>query len=276
MNPLTAPLIALALAATAPTASAQIGVTFCPGNPNSTGAPATITATGSTDVSQNDVTLGCANLPQNSLGYFIVSPFAGGTPNPGGSEGFLCLGNSTGRYVGNVINSGATGTASMMVDLTSIPSPTGPVVAMPSDTWFFQYWHRDMALGGGATSNFSPGLSIDFDTATPTFSQDVWPMLAQSNIGAPACINCHGVNGPGGLNLGFTPAMAFAALVNTSSSSGNCGGSIYVVPGNPNASLMFDKLSNSPPACGAQMPFGGTFAGDVNVVRDWILQGAAF
>ncbi|MFT7168759.1 MAG: hypothetical protein ACI80K_001893, partial [Paracoccaceae bacterium] len=29
-------------------------------------------------------------------------------------------------------------------------------------------------------------------------------------------------------------------------------------------------------ACGQQMPFGGTFAGDANVIQDWINGGANF
>ena len=49
-----------------------------------------------------------------------------------------------------------------------------------------------------------------------------------------------------------------------------------MVPGDPAASLLYDKLANPTPSCGGQMPFGGTFAGDVNVVRDWILAGAPF
>lgn len=92
------------------------------------------------------------------------------------------------------------------------------------------------------------------------------------NVGAPACIICHtSSQGAGGLDLGFTSEMAYLALVNVASTSGNCGDSVYVVPGDLSACLLYDKLTNTPPACGAPMPLGGTFAGDTALIREWIL-----
>ena len=261
---------------TASTASAQIEIGtagFCSGAANSTGGPSVITAFGSTVVSQNDVTLDVTSLPQNSLGYFIVGPTPGAIFNPGGSAGTLCITGSIGRYAGNVINTGATGTAGFTVDLTALPSPTGNVAVLPGDDWVFQFWHRDTSPAG-PTSNFSPGLIVDFAPLVPTFTDTIWPILLTTNIGAPACVTCHGTNGPGGLTLGFTSTMGYAALVNAQSTSPGCGGSTYVVPGDLGASLMFDKLSNTSPACGVQMPFGGTLASDLNLIRDWILGGA--
>ncbi|QDV05309.1 hypothetical protein Poly30_08050 [Planctomycetes bacterium Poly30] len=267
-------LVALLAVTLAQAASAQqIGISFCSGSANSTGGPSVMVAAGSTNVSQNDVTLACSSLPQNVLGYFLVAPEADFVLNPGGSSGNLCIGGGIGRYAGSVLSSGSTGSVQFPVDLTSIPSPNGNVTVMPGEDFYFQFWHRDTSPTG-ATSNFSPGYVIDFAPAAPTFAADIWPMLAQSNIGAPACIICHGANGSGGLNLGFTAPMAYNALVNVSSTSGNCAGSIYVVPGDPSSSLMYDKLTNTPPSCGASMPFGGTFAGDTSLIRDWILSGA--
>ncbi len=40
--------------------------------------------------------------------------------------------------------------------------------------------------------------------------------------------------------------------------------------------MFYEKLSQPQPSCGASMPQGGTFAGDPNTVRDWILAGAPF
>ena len=270
MNLLALTTSLLALAAPA---AAQIGITYCTGNANSTGAPSVISATGQTDVTQNDVTLACSNLPQNAFGYFITSQTQAFIPNPGGSSGNLCISGNIGRYAGDILSSGATGAVSLAIDVTALPSPTGNYAALPGDTVNFQFWHRD-AVAGSVTSNFSPGLEITFDSAAPTFAQDIWPMLSQPNINAPECIICHGSFG--GLSLGQDPGSAYAALVNIASSSFNCAGSIYVVPGDPAASLLYDKLANPTPSCGSQMPFGGTFAGDVNVVRDWILAGAPF
>ena len=125
----------------------------------------------------------------------------------------------------------------MAVDLTALPSPNGSVAA-------------------------------------PTFLGGIWPMLAQPNVNATACILCHDANHPTGLNMQVAPNLACAALVNATSTSPNCGGSTYVVPLDPASSLLFDKLSNPTPACGVQIPFGGTFAGGIDVLRNWILNGA--
>jgi len=264
---------ALALLVLAGTSSAQIGSSYCAANSNSTGGPSVISATGSTDVALNDVTLACSALPLNAFGYFVTSQTQAFIPGPGGSSGNLCIGGNIGRYAGNIVSSGATGSVSLTVNVAALPAPTGNYAALPGDTVNFQFWHRD-AVGGSVTSNFSPGLEITFDSAGPTFSQDVWPLLSQPNINAPECTICHGSFG--GLNLGATPASAYAALVNVASSSFNCQGSIYVVPGDFQNSLLYDKLASPTPSCGSQMPFGGTFAGDVNVIRDWIAAGANF
>ena len=77
----------------------EIGTVYCdPAVPNSTGQPATITATGSNAVSDDDVTLRATSLSPDKLGYFIVSQTTGFVSNPGGSQGNLCLGGGIGRY----------------------------------------------------------------------------------------------------------------------------------------------------------------------------------
>jgi len=264
---------ALALLALAGSASAQIGSSYCSANSNSTGGASVISATGSTDVALNDVTLACSSLPLNAFGYFVTSQTQAFIPGPGGSSGNLCISGNIGRYAGNIVSSGSTGSVSLSIDVTALPSPTGNYAALPGDTVNFQFWHRD-AAGGSVTSNFSPGLELTFDSAGPTFSQDIYPMLTQPNINAPECVICHGSFG--GLNMGQDAASAYASLVNAASTSFNCQGSIYVIPGDFQNSLLYDKLANPTPSCGSQMPFGGTFAGDVTVIRDWITAGAVF
>ncbi|MCP3915545.1 MAG: PKD domain-containing protein [bacterium] len=139
-----------------------IGTNYCtPNLPNSTGSPASIVATGSTDVADNDVTLTASDMPLSEFGYFLASPTQGFIPMPGGSAGNFCLGGGgmLGRYNGNVQNSGATGTFSIPIDLNDIPISVAPfsVAIQPGDTWNFQGWHRD-----GQTSNFTDGVSILF------------------------------------------------------------------------------------------------------------------
>ncbi|MDA7650827.1 hypothetical protein N8607_00865, partial [bacterium] len=169
-----------------------------------------------------------------------MSTTARATFFPSGSSGTLCLGGAIGRYAGSILTTGATGAVSMPVDLTALPSPNGSVAALPEDTWVFQFWHRDTSPTG-VTSDFSPGLGVHFNDAAPTFLGGIWPMLAQPNVNATACILCHDANHPTGLNMQVAPNLACAALVNATSTSPNCGGSTYVVPLDPASSLLFDK-----------------------------------
>ncbi|MEZ6017479.1 MAG: hypothetical protein R3F49_20360 [Planctomycetota bacterium] len=264
MSSLIAPALALM-----GLASAQIGTTYCTANANSTGSPSAISATGSTDVALNNVTLACAGLPNNSFGFFIASRDQAFVANPGGSTGNLCLGGSIGRYSLNIVNSGATGQVSLAIDLMSIPHPTTPFGVAAGDTVNFQYWHRDAAQGGGATSNFSAGLEVTFTGAppTPSFANDVYALLSTQNTAGFSCTDCHG--GTCGLDLA-TAAMAYTNLVNVSATC--CSGETYVIPGDAAGSLLYSKLTS--PTCGSMMPLVGVFPGDVNVIRDWINAGA--
>ncbi|MCP3918013.1 MAG: hypothetical protein GY711_20895 [bacterium] len=138
-----------------------VGSTYCsPANPNSTGVPAQIAATGSSAVSSNDVTLRATSMPPGQFGYFLVGSNQGAVMPPG-SQGFLCLTcgfqgcSGIGRYdeVSEVF-SGPTGT--LAIDLTSLPLfPSVPV--QPGETWNFQAWYRD-----NGSSNFTDAVSIFF------------------------------------------------------------------------------------------------------------------
>jgi hypothetical protein len=135
----------------------------CASNPSSTGSVAVLVGAGSNVVANNDVRLIATSMPLNAFGYFLASRTAGSVANPGGSRGVLCLGGSIGRYVGpgQILNSGAGGSISLQLDLTSMPQPTGPVAVVTGETWHFQAWFRD-AVGGSATSNFTNGLTAAF------------------------------------------------------------------------------------------------------------------
>lgn len=149
-------------------ASAQIGANYCMPAPNSTGATASIAASGSAALSLNNLALTSSNLPPNVAAYFLCSRTQGYVANPGGSAGNLCLGNSIGRAVGSVItSSGATGSVRVTADLSALPQPIGAVVVMPGEVWNFQCWYRDSAAGGQPTSNFSAGLRVRFSATLP-------------------------------------------------------------------------------------------------------------
>lgn len=140
-----------------------VGTNYCTANTNSSGVAAQMTASGSSSVSSNDVTLECLAMPQFVFGFFIVSELAGFAANPGGSAGNLCLSGAVGRYIGpgQIQNSGSGGSIMLPLDLSAIPQPNGFVSVSPGDTWRFQCWFRDSS-GGAPTSNFSDGVAVLF------------------------------------------------------------------------------------------------------------------
>ncbi|QDV09159.1 hypothetical protein Poly30_47160 [Planctomycetes bacterium Poly30] len=138
-----------------------IGQSYCgPAAMNSAGTSAALLAFGSTSVAANDVTLRTEGMSLFSASLFIVSRDAGFAMNPGGSQGNLCLSGQVGRYVFSVLNSGASGSVELPIDLLSIPQPTGPTAVLVGDTWRFQVWYRD--ANPSATSNFTDAVAIDF------------------------------------------------------------------------------------------------------------------
>jgi hypothetical protein len=101
-------------------------------------------------------------------------------------------------------------------------------------------------------------------------------------LGTPAqCDYCH--DRPpnnlsnGMLDMGHDRATAYAALLGVASTSAHCGGhgAQLVVPGHPESSLLYQKLSAAPP-CGDRMPQGATPLTDaqLEMVRSWIAAGA--
>jgi len=104
-----------------------------------------------------------------------------------------------------------------------------------------------------------PGEAID----TAYFSTEVLPIFTQH------CWTCH--PDMGGLDLGAN--MAFSNLVNVTST--NHAPDLRVVPGDPMASVLWHKVSQSP-TYGLTMPPNGTFLTDeeLRTIRDWIEQGA--
>jgi hypothetical protein len=146
-------------------------VICAPGAPNSTGQAGTVVASGSTQVIDDDLTLEARQLPPGSFAFFITSrTVVPPVSMPGGSQGFLCLGGSVGRFQSQVGPVSAAGVYRISTDvsagsqrfsLSSFPQPNGTVPVMAGETWSFQCWHRDVA-GGAATSNFSAGVSLTF------------------------------------------------------------------------------------------------------------------
>ena len=135
---------------------------ICQGVVNSTGSAAVMEIAGSAVLSDMDLTVAVNQLPLNTMGYFITSDQPGFVMNPGGSQGNLCIaGPNLGRYSGDVLNSGSSGSVFFTIDLTAIPTASGTVAAMVGDVRCFQYWYRD-SLIGIPVSNFSGASCLIF------------------------------------------------------------------------------------------------------------------
>lgn len=138
-----------------------IGQPYCgPAAANSTGSPAYIRAAGSAAAGDDDVYLTAHDMPPKRLGYFLCGPTQGFVPNPGGSQGDLCLTGVVGRYRKDVARSDANGFASLVLDLTALPLPGGSHAVVAGETWNFTRWYRDE--NPLPTSNFTDGVSVTF------------------------------------------------------------------------------------------------------------------
>ncbi|MFT4540330.1 MAG: WD40 repeat protein [Planctomycetota bacterium] len=134
---------------------ARVWCTSCPGSnycqpsPNSTGAPAQISACGSLGLAQQDFSLVARSMPEHQPYLFfsgtnqVQLPFG---------DGIQCAGGSITRL--HAPRSVTAGTASVLVDLTQA-GITAPA------SWNFQCWYRDPAAGGSGF-NLSDGLKADF------------------------------------------------------------------------------------------------------------------
>ena len=141
--------------------NSSVGSNYCtPAVTNSSGLPGSIGGTGSDVALDNNLTLTVSGLPDGQFSYFVASQTQGNTPNPGGSQGVLCLGAPIARFNANVLVVSG-GQVNLAVDLTAVPLPPSfSHSVMPGESWNFQLWYRD--TNPGATSNFSDGLAVTF------------------------------------------------------------------------------------------------------------------
>ncbi len=134
----------------------------CFSNLNSTFQTGRLTGVGSRVFADNSFSIFADRLPLDSFGLFITSATEGIVQNPGGQNGVLCINGDIGRYLGQVQSSGSTGTMTLNVDLTSLPTAAGTVSISAGETRYFQLWHRDVTDFGQATNNFTLSLGVLF------------------------------------------------------------------------------------------------------------------
>jgi hypothetical protein len=110
-------------------------------------------------------------------------------------------------------------------------------------------------LDGGVESEGSCAIDVESD------------LLAVKCAGSV----CHsaGDQKAAGLDL-VSPGVA-ERVANVASESSACGGNMLVVPGDPSASLLYQKVASEPP-CGSRMPLGqDPLSGDdIGCVASWI------
>ena len=129
-----------------------IGDRYCAAAVNSSGAPASIRAEGSTAVADNDLILAGADLPAGTVSIAVFGTTQDLVPV---GSGFLCIGGNVGR-IDQITTVDAAGNAEIEVDLTG--GGTASTV-IPGATVNFQLWFRDND-SGVPTSNFSDGVNI--------------------------------------------------------------------------------------------------------------------
>ena len=125
---------------------------YCSANPNSTGQPACLTATGDVNV---NLTLTSAPVP-NTTGQFFFGPMMLNGATFG--DGLLCAGGMTTRIL-PFVNAG------MMMQLPNTATIsinyTAPYASGLTGTKHFQHWYRS-GLSTGSGFNTSDGLSVTF------------------------------------------------------------------------------------------------------------------
>jgi hypothetical protein len=135
-----------------------------------------------------------------------------------------------------------------------------------------------IALGGWSAGCDEKLSSIAGPTPTlePTYSSISREIFtATDSAGRPACTSCHNNVGrvpAGGLNL--LAEVGYSQLVNVGSVTNR--GSIRVIPGDPDNSILIRKLEGTPGTAGLRMPVGGPFltSGQIQIIRRWIAEGA--
>ncbi|MFT4622665.1 MAG: hypothetical protein ACI8PZ_001321 [Myxococcota bacterium] len=124
--------------------------------------------------------------------------------------------------------------------------------------------------GGGAapTAATPTGGTTPTGSTTPPTGDDFCAVQAIINAN---CLACHGASALGGLELQTDPHAAIVGVTATIDPTWT-----LVVPGDPDASLLLQKIAGTQPAgAGTEMPPGSGLDADlVAIVRTWIEDGA--
>jgi hypothetical protein len=118
------------------------------------------------------------------------------------------------------------------------------------------------------------GPTPDLEPTFTAIQRDIFGSTDQA--GRVACTTCHNeANARFTANLNLAGPGAYDQLVNVPSTGKS--GAIRVVPGNPDASYLIQKLEGAPGIVGQRMPrTNGPFLtpGQISIIRRWIQLGA--
>jgi len=143
----------------------SVGAPFCAQpTPNSSGRIGALSMGGSAAPTAGPLTARATGLPPGEVAMLLCSETQASPTTPPGATGSLCLGGDVGRFdgPGELLAASPTGEAYLAIDLTALPTPGGTASAMTGETWNFQFWHRDGALGTG-TSSFTTAVSLTLE-----------------------------------------------------------------------------------------------------------------
>lgn len=136
------------------------------------------------------------------------------------------------------------------------------------------------ATVAGAPATGAAGASAA-GAAAPSGAATFTAVLAILADSKNSCGTCHKMATIGG-GLVFDPAdkqgtyTALVGVMSKGASGSQCSGKTYVVAGQPDASLLYDKVANEKPSCGVRMPASGTVltAAEISTIQAWIAAGA--
>lgn len=125
---------------------------------------AALQASGDQVAANGEFSLHASGLPVGTFGFYFLGD---GTQSamPMGSQGIVYVGGNVGRFnrpsLNEILLSSASGTASLSVDLSAVPTGTGTAALTAGDTRYFQLWHRD--INPMQTSNFTRAIGVTFE-----------------------------------------------------------------------------------------------------------------
>lgn len=137
---------------------------YCTSAPNSVGAGAVISWTGTPDPAMTDFHLVATGCPAEKPMLFFYGQTVDSTAL---GNGTLCIGPSIFRF--QAMMTDVAGEADMAVDFSQPPAGAGAGEWLPGDTWFCQGWYRDPAAGG-AMYNLTDGLEVKVCAGSNTYN----------------------------------------------------------------------------------------------------------